>query len=386
MTGRRSLAENAPRLETKLMNPTAPLSGRGDRISVLTFCVATCTVILTGFTLWALRHILTPVALAAFLLLLIDGLERGLSRHLPGLPQWAALVAAVAFIVLIFGSAVWLAADNGAAFAARAPDYEVRLDFLLNQGAGRLNLGRSITLEQLIQQANPARFIGIVAARLRDFAEGAVFVLVYLGFLLASRRGFSRKWTAFFGDEARRKEARVVFERIRIGVENYVLVQTVVGMIVAGLAAILMAVLGLPHLLFWAFLIFLANYIPVVGAAIGVLFPPLFGLLEFHDLTRPVILLVGMEAVHFSVIQILQPRLQGQRLNLDPVVILFSLAFWGVVWGVTGALLSTPLTVAAMAILAEFSATRPLAVLLSGDGRPYSDLNSDKAPDGEAAA
>jgi hypothetical protein len=29
-----------------------------------------------------------------------------------------------------------------------------------------------------------------------------------------------------------------------------------------------------------------------------------------------------------------------------------------------------------MAILAEFRATRPLAVLLSGDGKPYADLES----------
>jgi hypothetical protein len=48
-----------------------------------------------------------------------------------------------------------------------------------------------------------------------------------------------------------------------------------------------------------------------------------------------------------------------------------------VVWGITGALLSTPLTVITMAILAEFTATRPLAVLLSGDGKPYADLEGE---------
>jgi predicted PurR-regulated permease PerM len=50
-----------------------------------------------------------------------------------------------------------------------------------------------------------------------------------------------------------------------------------------------------------------------------------------------------------------------------------------VVWGITGAFLSTPLTVVAMAILAEFKSTRPIAVLLSGDGKPYADLELTKA-------
>jgi predicted PurR-regulated permease PerM len=52
-------------------------------------------------------------------------------------------------------------------------------------------------------------------------------------------------------------------------------------------------------------------------------------------------------------------------------VVLFALAFWGLLWGLTGAFLSTPLTVAVMAFLAEFPATRWLAVLLSSDGNPY---------------
>jgi predicted PurR-regulated permease PerM len=49
-----------------------------------------------------------------------------------------------------------------------------------------------------------------------------------------------------------------------------------------------------------------------------------------------------------------------------------SLAFWGLIWGVPGAFLSTPLTVMAMAVLAEFSPTRWIAVMLSRDGKPYS--------------
>jgi predicted PurR-regulated permease PerM len=58
-------------------------------------------------------------------------------------------------------------------------------------------------------------------------------------------------------------------------------------------------------------------------------------------------------------------------LNLDPVVVLLSLAFWSILLGATGAFLSTPLTVAAMAILAEFRSTRWLAIVLSSDGNPY---------------
>jgi len=157
-------------------------------------------------------------------------------------------------------------------------------------------------------------------------------------------------------------------------VESYIWVQTLVGLIIGATSAVIMMIMGLSHALFWAFIIFLASYIPVIGAAIGVLIPPMFGLVEFADPWSSLILLIALELVHFVVSHVLQPRMQGRSLNLDPVVVLFALAFWGLLWGVTGAFLSTPLTVLLMAILAEFPATRWLAVLLSSDGKPYDEV------------
>jgi predicted PurR-regulated permease PerM len=75
--------------------------------------------------------------------------------------------------------------------------------------------------------------------------------------------------------------------------------------------------------------------------------------------------------------------MQGQSLNIDPLIVLLALAFWGAVWGLAGAFLSTPLTVALMVILAQFDGTRWIAVILSADGDPQ-QLKSKKpneAPD-----
>jgi AI-2 transport protein TqsA len=334
-------------------------------------------VILAGAALWWLRRILEPLVLAAFLLIMMDGLARAIAHRAPRFPERLAMPTAIALVLGALAIAVWLIANNVADFTAEAQRYEGRLDLLLFSSAQRLGLSTTPTISGLLHELNPAHYAGVIAPALGHFGEGAVFTLIYLGFLLASRSGFAIKRRLFFRTKAGQAEFARIFDRVRHGVERYLWVQTLVGLVITGLSAALMLGLGLSHVGFWCVVIFMTNYIPAIGAAVGVLFPAAFGLVEFDEVWRAVALVAGLEAVHFAVSHVLQPRLQGRSLNLDPIVVLLALAFWGALWGLVGAFLSTPLTVVMLAIFAEFDATRPFAVLLSSDGRPFQDLEAE---------
>jgi AI-2 transport protein TqsA len=357
-------------------NPAKDSAAPGSLLKALGVANVVVAVILVGAAFYVLRRILEPLILAVFLLIVIDGLARALRRRVKVLRGWMALTLAIVLIVGVFGLTLWLSVDNATNFAAQAPTYTARINALLLSAAQRFGLSVTPTAASLLGDLNPARYAGVLATGLSHFVEGAVFVLVYLGFLLASRRGFSAKFAELFRTATERAEAGRVFERVRRGVESYIWVQTVVGVIITTASAAIMVACGLSHVAFWCVIIFLANYIPAIGAAIGVLFPALFGLMEFDGIVRAIVLVVGLEATHFVVSHVVQPRMQGRSLNLDPIVVLLALTFWGAVWGTVGAFLSTPLTVAAMAILAEFRPSRRIAVLLSSDGKPYADLDS----------
>jgi predicted PurR-regulated permease PerM len=352
------------------MPPAPPADTRPDRLGFLKTAVAIIAVILLLFTLWALRQVLTPLILAVFLLLMIGGLEGVLSRRTP-LPRKAILPAAIAVVVALFGFSIWLLAFNGVHMAAKSSLYATRLDALLQMAAERLGMRAAPSIDELFHQLNPGHYIGVLARAVGDIGEKAVLVLIYLGFLLASRAGFGRKLAEMF-EEGRHAEALTIMERIQHGVEGYIWVQTVAGGLIALGSAAIMAAMGLSHVLFWSFLIFLANYIPVIGVALGVLLPTAFGLVELDAPWKAVVIFAGMEIVHFVVGHVYMPRMQAKSLNIDPLVVLLSLAFWGVIFGVAGAFLSTPLTVIVMAICAEFPATRGVAILLSSDGHPFS--------------
>ena len=98
--------------------------------------------------------------------------------------------------------------------------------------------------------------------------------------------------------------------------------------------------------------------------------PPIFALVQFDGLWQAAVLFGVLQAVGMFVGNVVQPRMQGRSLNMDPIVLLLALAFWSVLWGLPGAFLSTPLTTVMMVILVQFHGTRWIAVLLSADGEP----------------
>jgi AI-2 transport protein TqsA len=341
----------------------APGSATGRNALVLV------AVVVAGAAIYWLSSILTPLALALFLMIMIDSFARVLRRRLK-FPAIAAMPLAILISVVLFCLAAFVVASNAGGFIGALYSYEPKLDGLIARLAGAFGVAVPPTVASLIQQLNPAAYVGSVAQAVEGFAASTFLVMIYLGFLLASRQGFERKTASLFRHPGERHSAAVVFLRIRNGIEGYLWVQTVACGIIGIASWAVMAALGLNNALFWAFLIFVIGYIPIIGGLVGVAAPTLFALVQFDEWWRTLVMVVALQSIGFVVGSILYPRMQGKSLNIDPVVVLLALAFWGVLWGIPGMILSTPLTVVMMVVLAQFSGTHWIAVLLSSDGEP----------------
>ena len=327
-------------------------------------------VIAGGTTLYFLAPILTPLALALFLAVMIDGFARTLEHRLPGVSRRAAMPLALALCILLFGGTAAFVAMNGTGFVTQLIGYIPKLDSIITQASHAAHLRRAPTVNSIVRGLDAAKYLGLIARAVQDFASTALFTVVYLAFIIASRRGWERKAVGLFPQREERQDAVVAFLRIRDGVEQYLFVQTVTGLMVAVLSWVAMAAVGLHDSLFWAFLIFLAVYIPVAGGVFAGLAPPLFALVQFDTYGPALILFVVLQVIGIVIGNVIYPRMQGRSLNIDPVMILLSLAFWSAIWGITGAFLSTPLTVMVMVVLAQFDGSRWISVILSADGDP----------------
>jgi AI-2 transport protein TqsA len=134
------------------------------------------------------------------------------------------------------------------------------------------------------------------------------------------------------------------------------------------LSYIAMLFIGVDAALFWAFLIFLLNYIPTIGSLLGTLFPATFALMQYGELMPFVWVLIAVGVIQIIVGNIIEPKIMGDSLNISALVVILTLSFWGLVWGVIGMILSVPITVIIIIICAEFPKTRFIAIMLSDKG------------------
>ncbi len=346
----------------------SPLSSPGG-IAAVRASMIFLAVVVAGVLVKTFQDMLEPLVVAVFMLLLIDALSRDLDTRLPKVPSLVRGIGATALIIAIFAAVILLLAFQGPPFALQFRTIEPKLDQVLGQGM--VMVGQApITVRELLRGADPERFLGPVFVATRGAVKFFGEVLLYLGFLFASRRAFSSKIDKLFDTSHHREQARRVFSSIRNAVEHYVRLVTFKALLIAIVAWGVMTAMGVHFALFVAFLVFLSAFVPIVGAFAGALIPALVALAQFGDLTHPAIIIGGLGGGVFLIDNILMPKLQGDELNIDPLLVLISLGFWGLMLDAPGVLLSTPLTVMVMAVAAEFNGARWLAVLISKDGDP----------------
>lgn len=161
----------------------------------------------------------------------------------------------------------------------------------------------------------------------------------------------------------------IVLNKVDKSISGYLTLKTLVSVITGVLSYAALFIIGVKAAAFWAFLIFLLNYIPTIGSLIATLFPAIFAMLQFGDFVPALWVLFIVGAIQLIVGNIVEPKVMGNSLNISALTVILALSFWGALWGITGMILSVPITVIMIIVFSEFPSTRPVAIMLSEKGR-----------------
>lgn len=194
-------------------------------------------------------------------------------------------------------------------------------------------------------------------------------IVIYMIFMFVEQSTFNRKFAAMFPTRRQSKKMRYIISSIDENMKKYLFMKTLISAITGVLSYVWLKSIGLEFAGVWAFIVFITSYIPTIGAIVACALPILYSLVVAPTMNQPILTAVGLITLQIVFGNIIEPKLTGRALNLSTLAILINLVFWGMIWGIAGMFFSVPLLVAIFIIMSQFDSTRPIAVLLSADGR-----------------
>lgn len=339
-------------------------------------------VILTFYVLYIGQNLLLPLVIAGAIAYLISILAHGISAIRIGgygVPKALSMIVALGVILLGIGFLINLITVNIQSVVREAPGYQDNIEALIEKGYRTAGVEEVPNLQEVIDQIDIGAYLQDFGRTVRSLVSSTGIIIVYLLFLLLEQRTFADKIKAIIQNRAKQKDAFELIDKIRHDIRSYVAIKVMTSATTGILSFAVLHFVGVDFASFWAVLIFLLNFIPTIGSIIATAFPSVLTLVQFDSLGPFVITISILTAIQFCIGSLVEPKLMGNRLNLSPIVILLSLGLWGSIWGIPGMFLCVPITVILMIVCSYFPGTRPIAVLLSGNGKVGNGLSDEAA-------
>lgn len=360
---------NAPQSPAEGAAPHAPHPTRWrDPDTVRTVLLVVIAAAAGWYLLLQLSPVLRPLMTAAFLAYVLVPYHSRLRHHV-GTPASLGIIAGLTAAVLVVLAFVTYASvlalsDDLPELQKRAGELTVRAERELSDRAPwALPSDGKPTRERVNEQLG--RVVRPLLNAAADVAlEGCVVALYLLFLLLEGARLPDRVRRAYEPDRA--DEILQIAGQVNAAVISYLKAKVKSSLVLAAPVGLALWGVGVKFALLWAVLTFLCNFIPYIGAVVAYALPVGFAFLWFGPTWQPFAAAGLLLVCHVGSASVVEPLIIGRAVGVSPLVILGSLAVWGLLWGVPGMFLAVPLTVVSILVMDHFEQTRPVARLLKG--------------------
>ncbi|NMG40272.1 AI-2E family transporter [Chelativorans sp. ZYF759] len=332
-------------------------------------------IIASGVVLVALvegRFFLIPLAIALLIFSLTSAVIDFFARQRIGpfhIPHWLATIVAMLTIAASLLALFGMATTQIDAAMVVVPGYAERIQEAV--AALFVWLGDDVAQSILVafQDIDFGAYVRTLAGQAGNLLVSTVLVILYVGFMFAERGWFAAKVMRLFPDPGQAARVEEIIASIAHSVHHYILVKTAVSAATGVTVYLLLALLGLDFAETLALLSFILNFIPNIGSIVATLVPTLVALVQFDSWVMVIVVLGSVGALQFVIGNVIDPMLMGRALHLSSFAIVLSLTFWGAIWGIVGMFLAVPIMVIVMIVCSHVPSLRPIAILLSRDGR-----------------
>lgn len=326
------------------------------------YLVSLAAIFVILFGIRATAPIINPILLAAMITIMALPIPARLTQR--GLPGWLSMVLTILMVVVIMGLVIVLVFFMVTKLAVELPTFMADAMASASQDLPSEVSGSqevTVTTEYPIQLGPIAQ--GAIATTVDLLVQFgmALFIFFFMIGAALSLPGAER-----LGLDPR---APVVG---RVGaltedIRHYLTILTGINFLVGLGDTIFLMILGVDYALLWGFLAWIMGYIPSIGFILA-LIPPMLIAYAQYGLDTAVVVLIGYVLINGGVQNFIQPKMMGQGLKINPLVVFVGLFVWTFLLGGIGAILSVPLTLLVLTLMENFEGTRMAAVLMRYTG------------------
>jgi predicted PurR-regulated permease PerM len=313
------------------------------------------------------RSVFMPIAFALFIIAIVWPLQRRLQSRLPKLLALAIVILVTAAVFVIFASLIaWSSGRVGRWLVSEAGRFQVFYEQLMV----RLE-GYGVTIARLwAEHFNVSWLVRAVQQITGRVNTTMSFWLIVLGYVVLGLLEVD-----VIGRKLQAMENREVGRALLAGslataakFRSYMLVRTLMSLMTGVFVWAFAALMGLQFAAEWGVIVFALNYILYIGAFIATLLPTLFALAQFVSWQAALAVFAGLTVIQFA-IGYIEPRASGSMLAVSPLVVLFAVFLWALLWGLAGAFIGVPITIAVLIFCAQHPACRWLPDLLGAPAK-----------------
>jgi len=172
--------------------------------------------------------------------------------------------------IISYGLIFWIIAkivnSNIQEIIRLAPLYQAKLLQILGSMAAYFNLDAEDSLRQFVSYIDVSDMVSLIAGAITNIFKNAGIIFIYTLFLLLEYRYFNRKLDLIIKDGPGQVKIFEIFSQVETDIRSYFLIKTFISFLTGLLTYIVLMLFHVDFALFWAFIIFILNYIPTVGS------------------------------------------------------------------------------------------------------------------------
>lgn len=344
-------------------------SDSDNTIKILVTIIGSVFVVLI---LKELASIFIPLVIAYLLYFLFEPLNRYLVSK--KIPRALTVVFDIFIVTIIIFSFYRIILGSFQAFEGQLPIYQQKLSYLISGTAKSLGFEdpaiTEFSIGKLLKNIDYGGIASGFFSSTLSIVSSGFFILLFFVFVSSGHEKFYCALKKRFDespdvpDHERTDKVKDTYNDISNKVQKYITAKFLISLASGLFVGIILWIFNVDFLIVLVVLSILLNFIPNIGSFISVSFAALMVLVQYESFGKAALVAVLITVIQNLIGNAIEPKILGDRLGLNPLVILLSLLIWGYIWGIVGMFLAVPLT-AVLKIIIDNSHSKNMK-LLSG--------------------